>query len=87
MIVCCCHAVNDRDYASACLAARERGDFVEEHSPAGTCCGGCHGTLEEIRAQIAKDGKGRVPERCPLALVPTPPHKPGQFLQPRRDPS
>ena len=87
MIVCCCHAVNDGDYAAACRMARALGGFVEEHSPAGTCCGGCHPTLEAIRAEIAKDGQGEVPGRCPLALVPTEPHKPGPILEPRRDPS
>jgi bacterioferritin-associated ferredoxin len=76
MIVCCCHAVRDRDYLAACRKALAEQRYVEEFNPAGTCCGGCLGTLQELRTQIeAEAGAGSIPSRCALALLPGALHK------------
>jgi bacterioferritin-associated ferredoxin len=48
MYVCLCRAVTDRQVRHAVRAGACSIADVMECTRAGTCCGGCHATIEEI---------------------------------------
>jgi bacterioferritin-associated ferredoxin len=68
MYVCLCRAVTDRQVRHAIRAGACSVADVMECTRAGTCCGGCHSTLEEIIEE--EQGSSAADERRSLPMLP-----------------
>ena len=52
MIVCLCKAVNDRAVRFARDAGADTVEAIGDATGAGTCCGGCKGTIAAILVEL-----------------------------------
>lgn len=58
VIVCHCKGISDRDVRAAIRSGAACRVQVGERCAAGTGCGGCHGTIEDlIRTERAPEGR------------------------------
>ena len=58
MIVCHCKGISDRDVRAAVRSGASCRHEVGRHCAAGTGCGGCHPTIDEI-LRTERAGEGR----------------------------
>lgn len=54
MIVCHCRKVTDRDVKAAIFAGAETEEEVARMTGAGTCCGGCRPTVNELLTKAGR---------------------------------
>jgi bacterioferritin-associated ferredoxin len=66
MIVCLCKAVNDRAVRAARDAGADTVEAIGAATGAGTCCGGCKGTIAAILVELRLPGHASRAEAVPL---------------------
>ena len=70
MYVCLCRAVTDRQVRTAIRSGACSVADVMECTRAGTCCGGCHPTIEDILEE-EREPAAAAEERRSLPVVPS----------------
>jgi bacterioferritin-associated ferredoxin len=66
MIVCLCHGISDRVVRAAIRAGADSEAQVAEVCGAGSCCGGCKPTIQEL---IHEESERGVRRRLPLVAA------------------